>query len=367
MRRILADAVAFGRQYLRSKVGAFFAFAFPVLLILLFGALFSQTGSTTVDMPVQDLDGTPMSAQFLEILNGTGVANVRMIPTTVDLATYVRDNSLSIALLIPAGFQEDVLAAQAVNGSSPVNVTLYADKSKSTYGIAQGVVGAAIDAMNFQLAGARPILSMASESVLSPTFSFIDFFIPGIVGMTIMTSVMFSMTSVCGEYRTRRYFPLLATTTLKKSEWLVSKILFYIFLMTASLLVSVTAGWLVFGTKVFLTPLAFVFIVVGTVLFTSLGMMIGMFIKDPESGSAVANAIGFPMMFLSGTFWPLESMPDYMRVIAQALPLTYLNNGLRDSMVYFNTGGALFNLAVLTVLAVLFFALPAKLMSWKSR
>jgi len=68
MSRILADIKGFGRQYLRSKVGAFFTFAFPILLILLFGAIYSASGTQKVSLPVQNLDGSPLSVAYLNSL-----------------------------------------------------------------------------------------------------------------------------------------------------------------------------------------------------------------------------------------------------------------------------------------------------------
>jgi ABC-2 type transport system permease protein len=116
-----------------------------------------------------------------------------------------------------------------------------------------------------------------------------------------------------------------------------------------------------------ITPVAVLLIIAGTVEFTSLGMLLGIFIRDSETAAAIANAIGFPMMFLSGTFFPLEVMPSYLQAIAGVLPLTYLNNGLRDTMVYFNDGNALINLGVVFVVGMIFFVLASRLMSWKEK
>ena len=79
------------------------------------------------------------------------------------------------------------------------------------------------------------------------------------------------------------------------------------------------------------------------------------------------NAVGFPMMFLSGSFFPLEVMPGYLQAIAGVLPLTYLNNGLRDTMVYFNDGSAVINLVIVFAVGMIFFILASKLMSWKEK
>jgi ABC-2 type transport system permease protein len=90
-------------------------------------------------------------------------------------------------------------------------------------------------------------------------------------------------------------------------------------------------------------------------------------VRDPESAAAVSNVIGFPMMFLSGSFWDLGSSPVYLQVISKAMPLTYLNDGLRDTMVYGNTSNALVNLMIVGMLGLVFFLIASRWMSWKER
>ncbi len=365
MNRIVADLLSFAKQYMRSRVGAFFTFIFPILLILLFGAIFTQGGSSAFTLTTQDIDNTPLSHAYLDALNSTGLVKVALIPSSVNLEAYIRDNSLTVALQVPWKFQQDVFDCLASATHCHVNLTLFGDPSKSTYGTAQGVLQAVAQQMNFYLANASAVVGVSTKSVASPQYSYMDYFLPGIVGMTVMTTSMYSMTSICGEYRTRRYFKLLATTTLRKYEWLSSKILWYIISLILSLFATVAVGILVWDTHVVIGVVALAFIAVGALLFTSLGMLFGTVVRDPESGVAIANAIGFPMMFLSGSFWPLEQMPSYLQTVSKALPLTYLNAGLRDTMVFGNLGSALGNLAVVSGLAIVLFILAAKLVSWK--
>jgi ABC-2 type transport system permease protein len=366
MSRIVADIRGFAKMYLRSWVGAFFTFAFPILLILLFGAIFTSSEGTKISMPIQNMDNGPYSKIFLSALNDTGVINVKMIPDDVDIMDYISDNSLTLALLIPDNFSDQVAYKVATNESGFVNVTMYGDLSSSTFGTAQAVVSSAITGINYYLEDAEPIISFDTQSVAAK-MTFMDFFLPGVVGITVMTTSLYSMSSVCASYRERGYFKLLATTKLKKYEWLTSKFIFYSIVLFVSLLATYAVGVTAFDMKAVMTPLALVMIPAGAFLFVSLGMLIGVAVKDPESSSALANAIGFPMMFLSGAFFQLEAMPMYMQAIAAALPLTYFNNGLRDTMVYGNTASALVNLAVLLAFGVVFFLLASRLMSWKEK
>ncbi len=361
MREILADTIAFGRQYLRSPIGAFFAFIFPVLLILLFGAIFSGIGTSKVSLPVQDQDATPASRAFLDLLNRSPYVTVTMVPTDANLSDYIRANSLDVALEIPSGF------GTAAAAKVPFNLTLFGDPSRTTYTQAANVVGAALVQTNFVLNGAQPVLGISARPIVSSSFTYMDYFLPGIVGMTVMTSSLYSMTSIAAEYRTRRYFKLLATTPLTKGGWLSAKIAFYFLLMVASLLVTLAVGVAAWQMHATLTAVPFALIAAGVVLFTSLGMLIGSVVKDPSSGIAIANAVGFPMMFLSGSFFQIEAMPGYLQTVARVLPLTYLNDGLRNAMIYGNSTLALTDLGIVSVLAVAVFFLAARLVSWKGR
>jgi ABC-2 type transport system permease protein len=376
MNRILVDLIASGRQYMRSKVGAFFTFFFPILLVLLFGAIFTATQSGKIAIPVQSLDqsvvlGPNMTFAFgsdlMDALNSTDLVSIEVIPAGVDLKEYMKEHSSSVALYIPANFTANVLSPH--NATTPNNaiLTLYGDPTQSTFGTANTIVSAVSDGMNYRIIQAQPIVVLGPPVTIAETFTYMDFFIPGVVGLTVMTNSLFSMTSICATYRDRNYFKLLATTKLKRYEWLLSHFLLYTILMITSLVVTFLVGKAVFDMSATLTPMAFLLIPAGAFLFISMGMLFGSAVKDPESAVAIANIIGFPMMFLSGSFFQIESFPPYLQAVARVMPLTYLNDGLRDTMVNQYTTGALINLAVLVVVGIVFAVLASRLMSWKEK
>ncbi len=369
MKRILADVAAFGRQYIRSRVGTFFALAFPVILILLFGAIFSSSGSPKVPLAVQDLDRTAASRGFVQALNNTTLITYQAIPSdpNVNFTQYMRQHSINVALRIPIGFQDTLLRAQMGNATANVSVNLAGDPTQSSYGIVYSAVAAVATGFNLKIANARGVVSVAESQLTVRQFGYIDFFLPGIIGFTVLTTPMFGMTSICAEYRTRRFFKLLATTKLSKAEWLGAKVVFYVLLLFLSVAIMMFVGVVVFGMQATLTPLAVLLIVAGTLEFTSFGMVLGIFVRDPGTGEAIANAIGFPMMFLAGSFFPIDSMPPFLRTIARGLPLTYINEGLRATMVFGNDGTAFAYLLVTLGFAVVFFVVGARGLSWKSK
>ena len=125
------------------------------------------------------------------------------------------------------------------------------------------------------------------------------------------------------------------------------------------------SGSYAFGANITLTAGIIPFLLLGPTLFASLGMLVGTVTKTPETAGVIGNIVTFPMMFLSGTFFPISLMPTYLQSFAHALPLFYVVEGLNNVMVYGNTAAALVDLAVIAVITAVVFTLAVKLFKWR--
>ena len=209
------------------------------------------------------------------------------------------------------------------------------------------------------------VMSVASGEINQKGLTYIDFFLPGVIGMTVMTTCTLYMQGLQSRFRSTGIFRKLATTPLTRLEWLLSHVLWYIVVCFMSVAAIMIVGILAFNVHMTLTVEAIALIMVGAAMFTGLGMLLSRFAKDEETANAAASAVTFPMMFLSGSFFPLEQMPSYLQEFSKVLPLTYLNNGLRDTMIYANSNAALGNLAVIGVIAAVFIVLGAYISKWR--
>lgn len=365
MRRALADLVAYGKQYLRSPAASFFTLAFPIILILIFGGVFGNPEQVEITLYVQDLDDTALSAGVIAALNQTGVLALQTVPPNEDMEAYVRAQSIPIAVQIPVGFEGDVGRAVGGDPTAQPNLVLYGDISSSTYQTVEGIVAAVVTGLNFELNQATPVVSTTAVSISQREVTYIDFFLPGVIGITVLTPI-FAIAATAAEYRQRHYFKLLATTPLRKGEFLLSRTLLMILLMFASVGLMLLVTRLAFQTVFVLDAIAVALIIAGTVLFVSIGNAIGSFAREPEAASAVANVVYFPMMFLTGTFFPVEIMPSFIQTFSRVLPLTYFNEGLRATLVFGDLDLALTNLGILTFVAVVLFLLSAWLLRWRA-
>lgn len=354
-------------MWFRSKSTLFWTLAFPILLMLLFGAIFSVSQDPRFDLYVQNQDivdneATQFSAIFIEMLNETGVLNLKMVDPAENATKYIDEAGAERMLIIPKGFHHSCLTqnASVILKMVPPEV----DTSSATV---RSVVYQRVEYFNIVTTGVSTpvVVTIESESIISESYSFIDFFVPGLIGMSLMTTGVFGAVGWNTRNRELGILKKLATTPLSKFEWIMGVILYEVIMAAISTGVILTIGVLVFDLRVLPNIYSIILIVAGAIAFPGMGMVIARFVKESDSADAAANAITFPMMFLSGSFFPLEMMPDFLREIAKVLPLTYLNNGLRDSMVYGNASSALYNTAIVLAVGLFFIILGSLITNWR--
>jgi ABC-2 type transport system permease protein len=300
-----------------------------------------------------------IASQFLNALNSSTTIRVITVNATEDFSKYLADHSSSDGIIIPANFSANYLAGHQVN------VTVYGNPTSSTSGIVSGTVNGYANYFNLQRFNGTMVIGLTSATVNTQQTKYIDFLIPGLIGFSILVSPMFSLVNISSEYKKTKLFKQLSLTPLTKMEWLASKVLWYIVLTAFSFLLMVGVGIFAFGAHITLTVWLIPFLILGPMLFASLGMLVGTVTKNPETAGVIGNIVTFPMMFLSGTFFPISTMPQYLQSLAHVLPLFYIIEGLNNVMVYANYMGAIIDLAVVAVITAVIFVLAVRLFKWR--
>jgi len=363
---ILASFKSDLRAFIRSKGTLFWTLAFPVMLILIFGAIFSGIGATEYELYVQDLDNSELSEQFIEILEGTGYFTIKDVPDDVDVMDYIKENDIKRLLQIPEEYGSTIIASQMPNSTAEINLSFYFDQSEqSSNPIIRGLISGIVVEMNKNLSGGRDIINIEGVETITGDFSFIDFFLPGMIGFTIMQTCIYGSLERNTKYKKDGILRKLLTTPITRTEWILSKMLFQLFLSFVSALLIIVIGILVYGLNVHINAFMVILIVATSFLFTGLGMIIGRFVRDEESAGMAGGAVTFPMMFLAGTFFPLEQMPDFLQSFAKILPLYYVNEGFRNAMIYLKSDDAIFHTVIVLIFATVFFLTGLFLTKWK--
>ncbi len=325
---------------------------------MIFGAIFAEGGAGTIYMYAQNHDTGTVSTQYLEAINATDTLQVVTVDASVNFTEYISQNSVQNGLIIPANFSTAYMAGQ------PVNVTVYNNPSASTSGAVLQIMDAINDQFNLGRFQGHVVIAVSHENLGSQE-KYIDFLVPGLIGFAILVNPMFSLVEISSNYKKNKLFKQLSLTPLTKIEWLTAKILWYIVLSSISFLLMAAVGIFLFGANITLTVWLTPFLIIGPMLFASLGMLVGTVTKNPETAGVIGNIVTFPMMFLSGTFFPIAFMPEYLQSIAHVLPLFYVVEGLNNVMVFQNYSAAVFDIAVVAIITVVIFILAVKLFKWR--
>ncbi len=368
--RIGADFRVVVRSYVRNPVALFFSLIFPIILIGLFGLIFSSIGSGSTPLYVLNEDGnSPLSVQFLAELNSTSVVSVNVVSSATvspgNFAAWLGQNDYVAGLIVPDGFAANYTAHR------PVNVTVYTNPEDSaSEGAVLGAVTGVENAFNLRAACSTnatcaPVLGFTSLRVGSQVYSYIDYLIPGLIGFSILTSPMFSLVDITSSYRKEGIFRQLSLTPLTRGEWLTSRVLWYIALTFVAAAIMIATGVEVFGAHVTLTLGLVPFLIVGPFFFVSLGMLAGSVARTPESAALIGNIITFPMMFLSGTFFQVSQFPPYLQSFAHLLPLYYVIDGMNQVMLFANYTRALTDLVLVLAGSIVIFLLAIRLFKWR--
>jgi len=361
-RRIAAYFPAFAKGYLRNPLGLFMSLIFPVILILIFGAVFSNSGSQQVPVTVENLDhGSAASVEFLSALNATGAVSLSFVgPDAGNLSGYLAQHGLVAGIVIPDGF-----GASVANRSAVALLVFTNPSSGSEAGLVEGAVQGVANGFNLELAHGSPVIGTETLHVGSQLYGYIDYLVPGLIGFSVLVSPMFSMVNISSTWKRDKLFRQLSLTPLTRGEWLAATLLWYVLLAFLSAALLVAVGALVYGAHVTITWGAVPFLVAGPILFVGLGLLAGSVSNTPESAGVVGNIITFPMMFLSGTFFPVSLFPGWLQTVARVLPLYYVIDGLNAALVFANSAAVYQDFLIVGILALVVSLAAVRVFSWR--
>lgn len=366
MRALLSLTLANLRSFLRDRGSVFWTLAFPAMFMLLFGSLFS--GGNTPDYKVGwvDEDGTPPSAQLRATFEAVGLLEISEGGREDSLAA-MRRGDLRAVIVVPRGYGATVAAASSGPAGAPVPITVFTDPSQQNTSTAiQQIVGQVLGGVNQALSGRPPIVVPRPETVQTERISAVAYFVPSILGMALMQLGVFSAVPLVAQ-REKLIFKRLAATPLRRWSLVGSNVLVRLLIAAVQTVLIVGIGRFVFDIQVLGNPLLVAAIVVlGATTFIALGYVIASIARTEEMANALTSIVQFPLMFLSGIFFPLEFMPSFLRPVAAVMPLTYLGDALRQVMV----GGVPFvplalALAVLAGWLVVCLAISARFFRWQ--
>jgi ABC-2 type transport system permease protein len=323
------------RSFVRDRAALFWTFAFPVLFVVLFGSIFSSSGPSSFTVGWVDLDATPATDQLRTGFASTGILELRD-GTEEESLEAARDGDVDAVIVVPAGTGAALTAAAGGGAASPVALRVFTDPSQNQSQTIQRIVSEVVNATNLALSGRPPVLSVETASIQTQDLTAAGYFVPSILAMALMQLGVFAAIPLVAD-RQKLILKRLGATPLPRRTLVASNIVMRLGIAVVQAVIIVGLGILLFDVEIVGSlALAAGFVVLGSLAFIALGYVIASFAKTEEAANAMTSIVQFPLMFLSGVFFPIAFMPEFLRPIAALMPLTYLADALRQTMV----GGA---------------------------
>jgi ABC-2 type transport system permease protein len=346
-------------MFVRNRAAVFFSLFLPLIIMLIFGVL-NFEGSTTIQLGVVDEASNAASARLIDGLGAFDYIEPSQGTREAQLAK-LKDGDLGFVLVIPEEFDP-----QPGQESGLVAFASSADPAQAQVG--QGLLQQAVGSALFAPSGGGGISAppVRFESVESRDLGYIDFLVPGILGMTVMQLGLFGVAFGFVHLKRTGALRRLFATPTSPAYFLGAQVASRLIIAFVQVVILFGIG-LWFGLQMFgdYATLA-VIVLLGSVIFLAVGFAIAGWAKNEDQAAPVANLISLPMMFLSGVFFPRDAMPDFLASITQFMPLTYVNEALRAVV---NNGAGLTSLGPqllgMGAWAVITFVLAIRLFKWE--
>lgn len=350
MRAFRTLATAMTKGFFRDRMSVFFAIVFPLMFLVLFGGLLTDMGGTKSEViqvgPVAVLDGAPPAAR-------AGLEEALTITRSDNQSTamdQVRTGDAD-AVVIQDGADVKVFYSQADQV-----------KAATVQGTFQGIVQSA----NIAATGQPPQFALGTEQVEDESLTSIQFVTPGLLGWAIAMGATFGAASNLVVWRKNGLLRRLRLAPVNTSSVVLARVAVSIIIAAVQAAIFVGLGMFAFGLQLSGSwPMMIPLLLAGTLAFMAIGLLAGSVSKTEEGAIGLANFVVLPMAFLSGSFFPLDGAPAWLRAISNVLPLKHLNDGMLDTMVRGEgPTAALLPIVILLAFTVVLTAISARLFRW---
>ncbi|MCI0437519.1 MAG: ABC transporter permease [Chloroflexi bacterium] len=320
---LLRLTVANIKMIVRNRQALFWALAFPIIFLVVFG-LFIQDEPSTTTIGVIDYAQDDVSQRLLDSLRQVESFELENRDDEAASREEVRDGDLGYLLIIPQGF------AAAVAQNPPATVMLVFDDTTPTGGVVARVIQRFLDQMNLELAGASNRVQLSMEGILSAEVGYLDFVLPGIAVWGVMSFSIIGMATTLASYREKKILKRIRATPLNVRTFFAAQVIAYLLLALVQAGTILGLGALMFDVSIGGNFLYIGLIVlIGNIVFLNLGFIVGAASKSVQAASGLGNAVVLPLLFFSGVFFPTNSLPVFLQKLVEFLPLAPMLEALR--------------------------------------
>ncbi len=338
-RRALLPVIVFAkidiRRLFRDKLAIFFTFLFPLIFLFVFGGIFGRSNDVSFNVALINHSKTEFAKTFASNIEKNKVFKVNQDINSTDQARESMSRSqIDATIVLPENFGAVEKNQKFPTGQAEI---LYSKNNEQSAQTLTSIMQGIFKGINKGLVGEQPQpFTVKAESTGKAGLSSFDYLFAGLIGFSVLGMGLFGPTNVFPRLKQRGVLRRYHTTSLKVWQFVIGNILSNSFaaLLSVGFMIAVALLVPFFNAHMQgnILELA-IFVILGAVVIFGIGLAIGGWAKNENQAAPLSNLVSFPMMFLSGTFFPRFLMPEWLQTASGFLPLTPFIDGVRMIMV----------------------------------
>lgn len=316
------------RRFFRDKLAIFFTVIFPLIFLFVFGSFSSGNNGPSFNVALVNNSDSAFAEQFVKMAGETKILKIDKDIDSLDKAKVKMANSqLDAAIVLPKSFGDIPEGGKTPAGQAEV---VYTQNNEQSGRALSSTLDAMFKGINAKFVSVAVPFSVKSVQLNEKSLSAFDYTFAGLLGFAIIGMGIFGPVNVFPELKKMGILRRLSTTPLRVWQYFLSMMIGQAIIGAFSLGVMFAVAIAVFHLEVVgnYFELA-LFLVISVIMILGIGLALGGWAKNERQAAPLSNIIVFPMMFLSGTFFPRFLMPEWLQNLSGWLPLTPVIDGIR--------------------------------------
>jgi ABC-2 type transport system permease protein len=316
------------RRFFRDRIALFFTVVFPLIFLFVFGSLNSGSGNVSFNVAIINHSKSQFAADFVRQSQDSKILKVHKEVTTLNVAKDKMSRSeLDATIVLPENFGAIQNNQNYPSGEAEV---IYTQNNQSSASALTSVLNAQFKAINSSLVPSVTPFTVKGIQLNENSLSAFDYTFAGLLGFSLIGMGIFGPVNVFPELKKMGILRRLSTTPLRVWQYFLATAIGQAAIGIVSFATLFIVAILVFHYQVVGNWFELLsFLLLGMVTILGIGLALGGWAKNERQAAPLSNIIVFPLLFLSGTFFPRYLMPDWLQNISAFLPLTPIIDGIR--------------------------------------
>lgn len=352
-------------EFIRDRTALFWSFAFPIMFTLIFGIIFSNEDGVNFEIGIVDEDNG-QSQMLVEAFRSIDAFEVTLGSRTDELDALKAGDRRAV-IVIPSGTTATIGEYMRSRQDQQVALEVYYDPSnRNTAQVILNVIDQVVNGISQGMTGVKPLLTIVPQTVTSEELRSIDYLLPGILAMSIMQLGLFATAAPIVSLREKGVLRCISTTPVPRLGLIAAQVAMRLTIALAQTALIIVVGVLVFSVHIETDtlPALLGMMLLGALAFITFGYFLSTLANTEEAVMGIAQLPNMVFMFLSGIFFPIDFMPDWIRPLVEVIPLTYLGDAFRHLMV---GGGSFYSMTTNIAVLVGWLVVSTGLAIWRFR